>query len=181
MSLTFEAFSKLALAELDTVTRIARAVCGREADDIVQETFLRAVQGWQTFELRPTGIRPWLLRIMHNARQTALIKQGRAPSTSAGDQMNELPAAAQAFTVSQPISDIDWQACDERLVHAVADLPEHLRWTILLWAIENLSYQEIADVTNVPIGTVMSRLYRSRTILADRLASLARERRISRE
>lgn len=181
MSLSFEAFSKLALAELDTVTRIARAVCGPEADDIVQETFLRAVRGWQTFELRPTGIRPWLLRIMHNARQTSLIKQGRAPSTSASDLMNAIPAAADAFTESQPIADIDWQACDERLVHAVADLPENLRWTILLWAIENLSYQDIARVTDVPIGTVMSRLYRSRAILAQRLTSLAKERRISQE
>ena len=64
---------------------------------------------------------------------------------------------------------------DDRLKHAIDDLPDHYREVLLLWAVEGLKYREIADVLDVALGTVMSRLYRARGILTENLADLAAE------
>ena len=64
---------------------------------------------------------------------------------------------------------------DERLKHAILDLPDHYREVVLLWAVEGLRYREVAEVLDVPIGTIMSRLYRARAILSEQLAELAAE------
>mgnify|MGYP002624417065 FL=1 len=67
---------------------------------------------------------------------------------------------------------------DDRLKKAIADLPEHYRVVLLLWAVEGLKYREVAEVIDVPLGTVMSRLYRARAILSEQLADLASEQGI---
>ncbi len=74
---------------------------------------------------------------------------------------------------------IDWEQVDDRLKKAVAELPAAHRSVVLLWAVEGLTYKQIADVTDVPIGTVMSRLYRARQTLAEQVMSLAIERRLA--
>jgi RNA polymerase sigma-70 factor (ECF subfamily) len=73
------------------------------------------------------------------------------------------------------LSHLDWEQVDDRLKHAIDDLPPHYRQVLLLWAVEGLKYREIAEVQNLAMGTVMSRLYRARTTLSQALAELARE------
>lgn len=181
MALTYDEFSRLVLAEIDSVHRVARSLARdqAEADDLVQETYVRAIQAWQGFTLRDHGVRPWLLRILHNALLNRVAKRSREHLT--GDEFvleNAAAASASAGETTDASAGLDWNQVDARLAHAVAKLPDSLRTTLVLWAIEELSYQQIADVMSVPIGTVMSRLFRARAALRDRLASLADERGI---
>ena len=172
-----EEFRQLALAELEGVHRMAFHLA-RDADmagDLVQETYLRALKAEGRFELRDHGIRPWLFKILHNVFYTRLAKDKRAP-TLAEDLQNE--TAASALDEPPPAWDLeslDWEQVDDRLKHAIEELPTHYREVLLLWAVEGLKYREVAEVLGVALGTVMSRLYRARTILSDRLAELASE------
>jgi DNA-directed RNA polymerase specialized sigma24 family protein len=84
------------------------------------------------------------------------------------------PSVFQAWN---PIDHPDWpqEKLDDRLKAAIDKLPDHYREVLLLWAIEGLKYREVAEVLDVPLGTVMSRLYRARAILSEQLADLAAE------
>lgn len=174
--LSYEEFSKLALSEIDSVTRVARSF-GRdhaEADDLVQETYTRAITSWERFTLHEFGIRAWLLRILRNVFLNRVAKLSREHQSE-----DEIDSVA-AHEAVQEVRDgaIDWNNVDSRLAVAVAQLPEALRSTLIMWAIEELKYHEIAAVMGVPIGTVMSRLHRARSLLKMRLESLAEERGI---
>jgi len=79
------------------------------------------------------------------------------------------------------LSTLDWEQVDDRLKKALDDLPDHYRTVLLLWAVEGLKYREVAEVLDVPLGTVMSRLYRARSILSEQLAELAQEHGIKLE
>jgi RNA polymerase sigma-70 factor (ECF subfamily) len=121
-------------------------------------------------------MRSWLFTICHNAFYTRVKKDQRGP------------VAVEAFyeadgTEDQPgepgvawdLRAFDWEQVDERIVRAVDELsPEH-REVLLLWGVEGLKYREIADITGVPIGTVMSRLHRARKTLSQTLESFAGE------
>ena len=74
---------------------------------------------------------------------------------------------------------LDWEQVDDRLKEAIHALPDHYREVLLLWAVEGLKYREIADVLGVALGTVMSRLYRARSVLSEQLAELAEEHGIA--
>ena len=73
------------------------------------------------------------------------------------------------------LASLDWEQVDERLKAAIEELPAHYREVLLLWAIEGLKYRELAEVLDVALGTVMSRLYRARAILSARLRDMAAE------
>ncbi len=176
-----QAFRQMAVAELDSVYRMAMHLSRHpdEAADLTQETFLRAFKAENTFELRERGIKPWLFKILHNAFYTRVGKKRREP-TLVEDLQNE--AVANDLDAASPcwdLSSLDWEQVDERLKHAIEQLPSHYREVILLWAIEGLKYREIADILEVALGTVMSRLYRARAILSEQLAALAAEKGIS--
>jgi RNA polymerase sigma-70 factor (ECF subfamily) len=175
------AFRELALAELEAVHRMAFHLCHRpeEAADLVQETYLRALAAEKTFELRERGIRPWLFKILHNVFYTRMGRQKREP-TLADDLRFEAPAAE----LDEPapcwdLASLDWDQVDDRLKHAIEKLDPRYREVLLLWAVEGLRYREVADVLDVPLGTVMSRLYRARSILSADLAGLAAEHGIA--
>ena len=70
---------------------------------------------------------------------------------------------------------LDWEQVDDRLKHAIEELPNHYREALLLWAVEGLKYREIAEVLDIALGTVMSRLYRARGILTEKLSQYAQE------
>ena len=174
-------FERVALAELDAVHRMAFHLARNpdEAGDLVQETYLRAFSSRTTFELRAHGIRPWLFKILHNVFYTRLGRKQREPTLSE-DLQHE--AAAEELDQTPPCWDLatlDWEHVDERLKHAIAALPDHYREVLLLWAVEGLKYRQIAVVLDVPLGTVMSRLYRARGILSKKLTDLALEHGIS--
>jgi RNA polymerase sigma-70 factor (ECF subfamily) len=145
------------------------------ASDLVQETYLRALKAEGRFELRERGVRPWLFKILHNVFYTHVSKQKRA---SVAVETLDHEADQNSDVMDSPcwdLSSLDWELVDDRLKHAIDDLPEHYREVLLLWAVEGLRYREVAEVLDVPIGTIMSRLYRARAILSEQLSQLAAE------
>ncbi len=170
-------FKDLALKELDAVFRMAFHL-SRNADDahdLVQETYLKAFKAEHTFELRERGIKPWLFKILHNNFYTKLDKQKRRPVLVEDLSYEADKRGGGDGGDVWDLSTLDWDHVDERLKGAIDDLPEHYQQVLLLWAVEGLKYREVADVLGIALGTVMSRLYRARTILAGNLAELAEE------
>lgn len=170
-------FHRLALAELDAVHRMAFHLCRKSDDvsDLVQETFLRALRAEPSFELRERGIRPWLFKILHNVFYTKVGRDRREP-TLADDLRHEVAASELDNPVpAWDLASLDWEQVDDRLKRAIDELDDRYREVLLLWAIEGLKYREVADVLHVPLGTVMSRLYRARAILSEQLAHVAAE------
>ncbi len=170
-------FRQLAVAELDSVYRMAYHLARHpdEAADLVQETFVKALKAEATFELREAGIRPWLFKILHNVFYTKIGKQRRGPTL-----VDDLGHESAASELDEPapcwdLQSLDWEQVDERLKQAIDELDPRYRDVLLLWAVEGLKYREVADVLDVPLGTVMSRLYRARAILSGRLGEMARE------
>jgi len=163
MPLTAEEFGKQALAQIDALARVAASLARSraEADDLVQETYVRALRARDQFEPRAHGLRPWLLRIMHNVHVTRVTRAKREPAATdpatldhhqGGDTFPSIPAEL-----------------DDTVRAALSDLPNDLRSALNLWAVEELSYKEMAEVLEIPIGTVMSRLHRARNALAVKL------------
>lgn len=163
------------LGELDAVHRLAfhLTLSREEAEDLVQEAYLRAFKSRETFRPgEPGGARPWLFKILHNVHRSRLERRPREPR--AEDDLDARPAGPPDV----PPAAIDWEQVDDRLKGAIEALPANLRAVLLLWAVEGLKYREIADVVGAPLGTVMSRLFRARQMLAGSVADLARERRL---
>ncbi|CAL1164677.1 unnamed protein product [Cladocopium goreaui] len=133
-----------------------------EAADLVQETYLRALRASARFEERGGGIRAWLFTILHNTFYSQVKRAKRGPiavdeffdAESSETTPGEAPAAWN-------LGSLDWEHVDDRLKSAIEDLKDEHRETLLLWGVEGLKYREIADITGVPIGTVMSRLHRA--------------------
>lgn len=149
------------------------------AQDLVQETYLKAFKAEHQFEPRGLGLRPWLFRILHNTFYSRYRKQQREPSL--GDDMPEdaVPSEIDTPPPAWDLESLDWEQVDDRLKKAIDDLPDHYREVLLLWAVEGLKYKEIAGVLDVALGTVMSRLHRARSQLSEQLTDLAEEHGIA--
>lgn len=182
--MNLQEFRTLALAEMAAVYRLACHLArqSHEAEDFVQETYLRAFRSADSYRQHEHGMRPWLFRILHNVINTRLSRQLRQQE-ALGELRQQQPSAAPAAGPAgvPDLSQIDWDRVDQRLKAAIHELPLPHRTAFLLCSVEGMTYREIADITEAPIGTVMSRLYRSRAVLAERLASLAAEQRLDRE
>jgi RNA polymerase sigma-70 factor (ECF subfamily) len=198
MKLTAEQFEKLALDQMDTLYRVAGRLT-RDTDragDLVQETFLRAFRSRDAFQLQEHGIRPWLLRIMRNLHLSRADRDRRQPVAVDGEVLDSLnatggavpgegsPVPADADLESPgplPVLPLNLDLLDERLKAALENLQEEYQVVLLLWAVEDLSYKEIADVLDIPIGTVMSRLHRARQKLSAQLRDYAKQEGMIRE
>ena len=179
-----QAFRELAMKEIDSVYRMAMHLVRNpdDASDLVQDTYLKAFKAEARFELREAGVKPWLFKILHNTFYTKATRKNREPMLS--DDLSYQPGSGGDPSETGPAWDLqhlDWEQVDDRLKHAIEALPEHYREVLLLWAVEGLKYREVADVLDVPLGTVMSRLYRARSILTESLAALASEHGIKPE
>jgi RNA polymerase sigma-70 factor (ECF subfamily) len=165
MQISREEFERLALEQLDLIDRMARSMTrdSAEAEDLVQETFVRAVRAWPSFDLREHGIRPWLVRILHNLHVSRRVRESKQPQ-SASDP--DLERAANAVNGSESSELEKWES-NEELRQAMGELPAELRAALNLWAVEGFSYQEMADAFGIPIGTVMSRLHRAKRLLRE--------------
>jgi len=193
MKLPAEQFEKLALEQMDTLYRVAGRLT-RDADraaDLVQETYLRAFRSRDAFELQEHGIRPWLLRIMRNLHLTKADRDRRQPVAMDGETLDAMNAGVPSAGAG-PTGDLesvgpaaplplDWESLDERLKAALEHLQEEYQTVLLLWAVEDLSYKEIAEVLDIPIGTVMSRLHRARQKLSSQLHDYAKQEGMIRE
>lgn len=181
MKLGRDEFERLALEQIDLLYRVARRLTRNQdqAADLVQETFLRALRGRDTFDFQEHGIRPWLVRIMQNLHFSRSDREKRQP-VSLENAPLEAAGKEGSRETSAP-SPVGWDGMDERLVRALHDLPGDYQSVLLLWAVEEFSYKEIAESLEIPIGTVMSRLYRARQRLGEALHDFAVDEGVIRE
>jgi len=160
-----ERFKSLALPYLDDVYTLARYLTrsASDADDAVQECYLRAFRHFDTFRGGP--IKPWLMAILRNVCHAAYAGNARLVFTAdAGEPPAEPVWQAGADTPEQALLRRHESDTMRRLI---GELPAEFREVIVLREINDLSYRDIATVIEAPIGTVMSRLARARGLLRD--------------
>jgi RNA polymerase sigma-70 factor, ECF subfamily len=169
-----EQFERLALDQMDTLYRVARRLTRdpERANDLVQETYLRAFRARASFELKEYGIRPWLLRIMQNLHYSRAGRERRQPVSVEDGSLEGADLDALPETPGVPLP-IDIEAMDDQLVKALDSLAIDYQIVLLMWAVDGLTYKEIAHTLDIPIGTVMSRLHRARQKLGDQLRDYA--------
>jgi RNA polymerase sigma-70 factor (ECF subfamily) len=156
-------FGRIALPNLDAAYRLARWLVRDPtlAEDVVQEAMLRGLTYIGSF--RGENPRAWLLQIVRTTALTRLAVRRDAP-------LDSEPGGAHADLPSpEPSPEAAYEAAERRgvLGHAIAALPAELRECLVLREFEDMSYRDIAVITGVPIGTVMSRLFRARRTLMD--------------
>ena len=158
-------FEALVLPHLDAARRLARWLSRSpgDADDIVQEAFMRAYRGFDS--LRAPDARSWLLSIVRNCHLSALAERRRRAYEPLTEEHEAQPAIAAAGAPPDPESASIERDEARTLARLIAALPEEQREVLLLRELEDMSYREIAEVIEVPIGTVMSRLARARAAL----------------
>src|SRR5262249_8851845 len=159
------------LEQIDLLYRIARRLTRdpNKAEDLVQETYVRALRARESFDLQDHGIRPWLLRIMHNVHVSRSEREGRQPAAMEDDQLESSARAGGGGIAPAPYDQSNFQGMDQQLVKAIESLAPEYQVVLVLWAVEELSYKEIAAAVDIPIGTVMSRLHRARQRLSEQL------------
>jgi RNA polymerase sigma-70 factor, ECF subfamily len=159
----------------DQVYRVARRLVStrEEAEDLVQETYARAFRSWRSFT-PGTNLRAWLFRILTNLNIDRGRREQRAPDTQPmeeGDyylynRLEESGAGDDEERVVERLS-------QDTIVDALASVPHGFRDVVVLVDIGDFSYQDAAQILDIPIGTVMSRLHRGRRILKSALAEEA--------
>jgi RNA polymerase sigma-70 factor (ECF subfamily) len=166
-------FDEMATQHLDSLYRTALRLTGRpqDAEDLVQETYLRAWRSLHTY--RPgTNPKAWLFRILHNAH----IDRFRASSRTV-PTVDELEGQDPAFVVHEtPETLVMNGLMDAEVRQALVEIPEVFRACLVLADLEGFSYQEIADILSIPRGTVMSRLFRGRRAMRRLLTRYGRDR-----
>jgi RNA polymerase sigma-70 factor (ECF subfamily) len=174
-------FEEEALALSDQVYRVARHMVGsrEEAEDLVQETYARAFRSWRTFQAG-TNLRAWLLRILTNLNIDRGRKQQRTPETQPleeGDYFlyNRLEEAVGDGGGPAAEEQVIERLSQDDIVSALAAVPHDFRDVIVLVDLGDFSYQDAAQILDIPIGTVMSRLHRGRRVLKRELAETAME------
>jgi RNA polymerase sigma-70 factor (ECF subfamily) len=172
-------FEEEALELSDQVYRVARRLVGtrEEAEDLVQQTYERAFRAWRQFT-PGTNLRAWLLRILTNLNIDRGRRQQRTPQTTSLDGemsdyflYNKLEASGQDDSPDE--ERVLERLSQDSIVDALTDVPHDFRDAIVLVDIGEFSYADAAQILDVPIGTVMSRLHRGRRILKKNLADKA--------
>ena len=173
-------FEALALPHIEAAYRLARRLSRNEhdAEDLVQEAYLKACKGFSGFEVREFGMRPWLLRILHNTFLNRQSRESKAPIAMDHETLVSM-SKPDGKAVSFEPPDLDYDQVDEEVKNAIDSLTPEFRSVLILWATMELSYKEIAAVLSVPVGTVMSRLHRARQHLVLLLGDFARKNRIA--
>ena len=152
-----------------------------DAEDLVQETLLKAFRSYDSFEAG-TNLRAWLFRILTNTFINSYrAKQSRPLESELGDLEDlylykRLPELAQRTRTQSAEDEIFDLFTDDEVKRALEDLPESFLLPVLLADVQDFSYQEIATMLDIPIGTVMSRLHRGRKALQKALVQFAEER-----
>jgi RNA polymerase sigma-70 factor (ECF subfamily) len=171
-----ERFRTAALPYLDDVYTLARYLLRNSADaeDAAQECYLRAFRHYETFRGGP--IKPWLLAILRNVCRAEYARRGTLANLVT-DNLDEAEQSAEGLwneAQQSPETETLHRLDGETMQRLITQLPDAFREALVLREINDLSYREIADVTGVPVGTVMSRLARARAQL--RGAWLAEEK-----
>jgi RNA polymerase sigma-70 factor, ECF subfamily len=152
-----------------------------DAEDLVQETYLKAYRGFGGYQ-QGTNLKAWLYRILTNTFINQYRAKKRRPDESDLDEVEDLylyrrlgglEAARAGRSAEDELMDF---FTDAEVKEAVESLPEQFRMAVLLADVEGFSYKEIAEILDIPIGTVMSRLHRGRKALQKQLYEFATER-----
>jgi RNA polymerase sigma-70 factor (ECF subfamily) len=168
-------FEATALPYMDSIYRSACRMMGNESDaqDLAQDTYLRAYRFFDTFR-EGTNCRAWLFAILKNTFINTIDRNRRRPQTVPLSKMVEHGMELQLST--DPEDEIPGHLFSDDVFGALDELPIAYRTVVLLACVDKLSYREIANTIGCPIGTVMSRLYRGRKLLRERLASFVQRR-----
>jgi len=172
-------FEEEALQLSDQVYRVARRIVGsrEEAEDLVQQTYERAFRSWRQYT-PGTNLRAWLLRILTNLNIDRGRRQQRTPQTTpidseAGDYFLYNKLESQLPDENPDEERVLERLSQDSIVDALAEVPHDFRDVVVLVDIGEFSYADAAQILDIPIGTVMSRLHRGRRILKKNLADKA--------
>ena len=167
------AFEAEALASIDSLYRTARRLTRSTADaeDLVQETYLKAFRSADRFA-PGTNLRAWLFTILHNTARNRARDRARESVIVDSEMTERLSDAPPDRPAETPESLLLKDALAPELQAAIDELPEVFRQAVWLRDVEEFSYAEIAEMLNIPAGTVMSRISRGRRMLFDRLQDL---------
>jgi RNA polymerase sigma-70 factor, ECF subfamily len=152
-----------------------------DAEDLVQETYLKAYRAWHTFQ-QGTNLKAWLYRILTNTFINTYRAKKRRPDETELDEVENLylyrrlgglEAAQTGRSAEDEVMDLFTEGDVKAAIEA---LPENFRLAVLLADVEGFSYREIADILEVPLGTVMSRLHRGRKALQKALHDFGSQR-----
>jgi RNA polymerase sigma-70 factor (ECF subfamily) len=170
-------FEEEALALADQAYRVARRLTGsrEEAEDLVQETYSRAFRSWRSYS-PGTNMRAWLLRILTNLNVDRGRRIQRTPQTQPleeGDYYlaNKVASAAGEEALEQ--EQVVERMSQDSIVNALSEIQPQFRDVVVLVDIGDFTYADAAQILDVPIGTVMSRLHRGRRALKQKLAEEA--------
>ena len=170
-------FEEEALELSDQVYRVARRLVGsrEEAEDLMQETYARAFRSWRSYT-PGTNLRAWLLRILTNLNIDRGRRKQRAPEMQPLEEGDYFLYNKLEESSREPRSDQDAvvdRLSQDDVVSALSAVPHDFRDVVVLVDIGDFTYQDAAQILDIPIGTVMSRLHRGRRILKTALAEQA--------
>ena len=170
-------FEEEALALSDQVYRVARRLVSskEEAEDLVQDTYARAFRSWRSYTAG-TNLRAWLLRILTNLNIDRGRRTQRAPDVQPleeGDYFLYTKLEETTADGNQDEERVVERLSQDSIVEALAAVPHNFRDVIVLVDIGDFTYADAAQILDIPVGTVMSRLHRGRRILKSELATAA--------
>jgi RNA polymerase sigma-70 factor (ECF subfamily) len=174
-------FEHLVTPHLDALLRTAQRLTASsvDAEDLVQETLLKGYRFFGRFE-EGTNFKAWIFKILMNAfvntyrarRRQKFATEGEFDEEWGDPKANQPQVDAETFSARERAA---LETVDDRIKQALIELPESLRIVFMLSTLEDLKYREIADILDCPVGTVMSRLFRARAMLKERLRQFAEE------
>ena len=151
----------------------------QKAEDLLQETLFKAYKNFAQFSLN-TNFRAWIFKIMVNTYITGYRKMNKQPQTLSYNDLEEFYLYQKSESPEDYITEngdtISGEYFHDEVQEALNKLPYYFRLVVLLYDIEGFSYQEISRIVNIPVGTVMSRLNRGRTLLRTKLQRYAKKK-----
>ena len=171
-------FEELAMPQFDSLYNFAHWLVhnSSDAEDLVQETYLKALRNFASFQ-SGTNFRAWMFRILKNTFLSSCSTLERRMTDA---MVSEEDGPELAVDMETPETILMNHSDSQRLQRAIDDLPLHYREALLLCEVEEMSYQEIAEILSIPIGTVMSRLARARKSVRESILGTSPAMRIGR-
>jgi RNA polymerase sigma-70 factor (ECF subfamily) len=173
-------FEEEALPHMDALYATALRLTRNPADaeDLVQETYLKAHRFWDRYT-PGTNCRAWLYKILTNTRINQYVRESKRPARVGFDDVEALVEDKPSPVLHEETGGdmaVFADLLDDEVKQALESIPEEFRTVLILSAMEGFAYKEIATILEIPIGTVMSRLYRARRHLQGNLRHYARKR-----